>query len=97
MIYPHFEHGDDGSILTAYESISNTQSDSTIGQIQLGDTGPFQTIPYYDTYLISSDSNHSYLESIREILQDIEHIKLSLQEIKRRLQENYEIDISDLI
>lgn len=97
MVVPHFSVCDDGTLLTAYESINTTQADKSINQIQIGDTEPFQIIPYYETYSISSDPNHWFLESIRDILQDIEHLKITLREINRRLQENYEIDISDLI
>lgn len=97
MVVPSFSVCDDGTLLTAYESINTTQADKSINQIQIGDTEPFHAIPYYETYSISSDQNHWYLVSIKEILQDIEHLKITLREINRRLQENYEIDISDLI
>lgn len=97
MVVPRFSVCDDGALLTAYESINTTQADKSINQIQIGDTEHFHAIPYYETYSISSDPNHWYLVSIKEILQDIEHLKITLREINRRLQENYEIDISDLI
>ena len=75
------------------------QLSTTPDQIQLGDMEPFwsYTVSADTVPTISINPYYPDSEIIKSMMVDIEHLKDTLPEINRRLQESYDFYIDDLI